>query len=219
MTKFTSDAEKAAYLSAFIDGEGHIGTSLTKNGHVHRRVSFNNTDKELFDSVVQICRDLGLKVRTYFNESKKDEWSDQWCCHLNCGKANFELFSKLVKLQSPRKTLALENIISSYIPKEATRDKKRNGNYVKCKTCGKEFYASQAFINRGNEFCSIECRGISQRTRFTKCCETCGKEFTTIPSQNSRFCSRECIKQSPEDLRRLRAQSKAAAEKRWGRGG
>ena len=56
------------YLAAFIDGEGHINYSLTRRGRPTKAIAFTNTDKQLFDRVVNIAADLGLPFRTYFRK-------------------------------------------------------------------------------------------------------------------------------------------------------
>ena len=63
-----------------------------------------------------------------------------------------------------------------------------------CLICWKEFptFPSTIKIGKG-KYCSLFCRGISQRTFLMKKCLACGKEFKIIPSKNKRrYCSLKC---------------------------
>jgi endogenous inhibitor of DNA gyrase (YacG/DUF329 family) len=70
---------------------------------------------------------------------------------------------------------------------------------VKCKICGKHFFAKQWHIDRGwARFCSISCKNEGQKTgRFIKCA-ICGKKAWKIPRafQHSKsgkfFCGKTC---------------------------
>lgn len=66
-----------------------------------------------------------------------------------------------------------------------------------CQQCGKEFKISPHKINKGyGKFCSIKCRGQSQKKREKRICQQCGKEFREIPSVirngGGKFCSKKC---------------------------
>ena len=61
---------------------------------------------------------------------------------------------------------------------------------LNCATCGKEFLLWPAEIKRGRTRCSMACF----RTRITKRCENCGKDFTVSAhyAPKRRLCSRAC---------------------------
>lgn len=223
MIKTLTYEQKAAYLAAFIDGEGHIGCRkrVSNDRFFYRTICFVNTDKELFDNVVQICIDLGFTVRTYFDKSENEKWSDKWICYIRSNRKNFELFNRIIPLLAPRKKEAALLLLSSYVSPEESAQKRRTGKVAKCETCGKEFYVCKANGNRGyGKFCSIECRGLSQRKRVSKICQTCGNSYDVIEvnAPKSKFCSKKCIVKSPEEIERLRSQASKAAKARWKRG-
>lgn len=65
---------------------------------------------------------------------------------------------------------------------------------IVCKNCGKEFEVKPSEFKRGKKYCSLECRSeyINKNQRITKICKICNKEFKTVVSRPSRFCSQEC---------------------------
>ena len=211
--------QKIAYLAAFIDGEGHVGLHPTKQGHWTRHISFCNTDIQLFEFVVSICRELGFKVS--IQEDKKLQENPKRArrkiCYIARSRDSIELFAKLIPIQAERKKQALAKILQSWATEEDFK-KRRNGKETKCEVCEKPVYASKSFRNRGGgRFCSVACRGIYQRKRVIKKCETCSVEYEVIAAnaQNSRFCSLRCYGLSNAD--RMRAMAKSAAEARWGK--
>lgn len=71
--------------------------------------------------------------------------------------------------------------------------------YVKCKICSNLFYARPAHLkNNWGIFCSIECKGISQKTGKCVKCFTCGRNIYRTPKNLSSskstkyFCSKSC---------------------------
>lgn len=73
-----------------------------------------------------------------------------------------------------------------------------------CSTCGKELTS----VHRKAQFCSRTCSNVRYRTpRETRTCPTCGTTFTvseTAP-EKKKFCSRTCVRRSPEDIARRTA--------------
>ena len=57
----------------------------------------------------------------------------------------------------------------------------------KCAYCEKLFEK-----DRVQKYCSYGCNGKASRTRITKPCEYCGKDFVSEPHKNRRFCSHTC---------------------------
>jgi hypothetical protein len=208
----------AAYLAAFIDGEGHIGLHLQKTtGFYTREIQFCNTDKALFDAVCQICRDLGFPIATYF-VSRKPPWHDVWKARISGSKAVYERFLKMIPLQSPRKVQRLKELIASYQDRAALDEALRKGERVTCANCHAVFYAAPSFHAI---FCSRECHNAHRQRRVTKICETCGISFAVIKSQSRRrFCSLECAGRAQSDRlaelgRRTIVKARAARLKRF----
>ena len=79
---------------------------------------------------------------------------------------------------------------------------------VKCKNCGGDFMGAVSSIKNGRSvFCSLKCLGAwnsKYRTgenaaywkggRRKVICEICDNTFYLYPSQNGRFCSKECAR-------------------------
>jgi very-short-patch-repair endonuclease len=63
---------------------------------------------------------------------------------------------------------------------------------TKCATCGKE--------HNNKMFCSRKCAGKSYERQVEKPCKICGKIFTSAPSQERIYCSRECWAQSRQGV-------------------
>lgn len=190
MNKEMTFEMKAAYLAAFIDGEEHVGLSrVKKTGYYTREISFNNTDKALFDAVVKICQDLGFPVSVYFYPRQLPD-HDQWKARLSGTKVMFERFEQMIPLQAPRKRIRLRDIIESYADRDALTTRLRLGEDIICAQCGKRFYAPPSQRAR---FCSKECNNLGQMKRVTKICETCGTSFTVIKARSqAKFCSLTC---------------------------
>lgn len=62
----------------------------------------------------------------------------------------------------------------------------------KCQQCGAAIVRKWNHHDRPKKFCSVACRGLSQRTVHMKACERCGKEFKNIPSNPHKYCSNAC---------------------------
>lgn len=217
MLTLKTDAEKAAYLAAFMDGEGHVGLHRTRVGQWTRHISFCNTDKQLFDTVVGYCRDLGFEPAIAFSRRHKQEWADRWVAYIARDREAFALFARLIPLQAARKRLALKQILESYANPAETQQKKRNGTTRKCESCGSAVYSCRAIQRRGGgRFCSVTCRGVAQRRREVCVCERCNSPFEVPFARRSaaRFCSLSCAGKA--NVPRLASQARDAAKARWG---
>jgi hypothetical protein len=68
---------------------------------------------------------------------------------------------------------------------------------VVCQVCETKFRVSPSRIKDGAKYCSKECRDNSLKKRVNKICQTCGKEFETIPyhikNGNGKYCSQKCF--------------------------
>ena len=210
-----STAEKAAYLAAFVDGEGHIGCHRNKRGTA-RVISVCNTDPDLIAAVVQICKDLGFDPTTQFREPEKPGWLPKTTILIATNRTAYQQFSDLIPIASGRKQAALADILASYLTKEEIAEHKRNGFSTPCETCGKPVYGTPAVRNRGGaRFCGRTCFGLTTRNRTECQCEHCGKIFTIIKAREgrARFCSRSC--QGKAQGARLATQAKMASNSRW----
>lgn len=69
----------------------------------------------------------------------------------------------------------------------------RNGKYIKCKICKKQFYIPRNRFGTA-KYCSSLCRGNSARKRFYGICEVCGDSFDYIACREgkAKYCSRRC---------------------------
>ena len=208
------------YLAAFIDGEGHINYSLTSRGRPTKAIAFTNTDKQLFDRVVNIAADLGLPFRTYFRKRQKPHWSDTWVAYLAGGREQIERFREIIPLQCERKLATLDEMINSYRgPEELEKiyAARRTSVTVQCLYCGKAMSAFPADVKRGHaRYCSHKCWSNARIKRIAKVCETCKETYFVVPSRDkrTRFCSSRCFGLSQAE--RVRLQASYAARKRWG---
>jgi len=211
--------QKAAYVAAFLDGEGHVGCHRTAKGFWTRSVSFSNTDVGLIAKMTGFLSDLGIPSRVHFREQSKvnPKWADCQVIYIAATRENFERFLRLIPIQCDRKRDMLDFIVNhSYASPEAKRDLRRNGAEVPCAGCGKAVYRSQAFLRRSAEtFCSNVCKAQARVSRVMKSCETCEAPFQANAArrESARFCSLRCFGLSKAD--RLRAMSSMAAKARW----
>jgi len=68
----------------------------------------------------------------------------------------------------------------------------KNGKYIQCKKCGKNFYVKLSKIGK-TKFCSMKCFV----SKITKKCEICNKKFLVNHyRRNARFCSLKCFGES-----------------------
>lgn len=164
-----------------------------KTGFYTREITFNNTDQSLFDAMVGFCRDLGFPVGTYFTK-RSLPCRDIWNARVSANRSVYERFQQLIPLQSSRKRQALQEIIDSYVDRDALTAKRRKGEETTCHTCDKQFYAPPS---QRTKFCSMDCAAIGRITRRTKICEVCSKQFEVIKARSlSRFCSIPCFAQA-----------------------
>lgn len=185
-----TDGEKAAYLAAFIDGEGHIGLSvIKKTGCFTREITCNNTDKALIDAVAQMFRDLNFSIAMY-HMNRNFPNQPQWKIRLGANKATFERFLRIIPLQCPRKVTVLKQLIDSYRNPAAVRDQRRNGVEKACAQCGELYYRPPSV--RG-QFCSKACSEKASVRRISKVCQVCGKHYEVIQAKKlSKYCSLVC---------------------------
>ena len=185
-----TDGEKAAWIAAFVDGEGCIALSrVKKTGYYIREIVVVNTDKFLIDAYVRMCTDLGFPTCMYFKTRAPPE-KDVWTVRLSASKQVFEKFYQLIPLQTPRKKARIRDLIDSYADPDALTSKRRKGEEIKCAQCGAMFYESPSLKAR---FCSKSCAQMAGRRRVTKICEICQTPFEVIRARaKSRFCSLSC---------------------------
>lgn len=208
--------QAAAYLAAFIDGEGHISCTNTKRGRFTKQIAFSNTDKQLFDRVINIASILKLQFRVYHYAPQRKEWSPKWVAYLKGGQSSFEQFSKIVPLQCEKKKQTLADLLASYIDPETIYAKRRTSIRQQCPICTKEFFAFPADLKRGHgKYCSPKCGYAARRKQQERACVQCGSMYYVSYSRQkiSRFCSQRCVGLSQAE--RLRPMAKKAAEARW----
>lgn len=104
------------YLSAFLDGEGHVSlsrnTSYPNPFGVSRRVAFTNTDRSLIDFVASCLEELGIP----FNISRGRARNGRkmiWDVAVT-SKEGFEKLDALLKPQCLSKASKLKEVLRSY---------------------------------------------------------------------------------------------------------
>lgn len=215
-----TQGEKAAYLAAFVDGEGHIGlhTAHGRGGkYQSREICVTNTDKSLVDFVAQISRDLGFAPTTQFfaAPANKSHWAGKWVVRIATSKKYFELFAAIIPLQSLRKIEILRKILKSYFP---STSKKVN---MICHQCGKSFRRSPSMAKRPVEkrFCSAACKDKGAEKIITMDCLQCGKPFSGhgVHMRARKYCSKPCayIAMAPQKAAHIATLAKIASEARW----
>lgn len=195
--------QKAAYIAAFIDGEGTVSLRKRKGKnreeHWFRAISFVNTEKKLFDTVVGFCNDLGFEISIYFRDHENPKYLRTYVGHILGGKKAFEIFNRIIPLQHPRKKQDAKGITQSYFTKEEKAQRKHaiHGFESPCNNCGKMFY--KTFGQRkqgGGKNCSKKCFTNQQKIKgnATKKCLQCGNSFSRKKSTigQYKFCSRKC---------------------------
>lgn len=213
--------EACAYIAAFIDGEGHIGCHMTSRNRSTKTIEFCNTDRQLFDRVVELGLSVGLHFRVYHTKSKREKWSDKSIAYLAGGRAAFSKFAQLIPLQCQRKVMALDELIHSYVDDdqlEAIYASRRTSIKCQCKTCKRDFFVFPADIKRGNGvYCNRECAAIGRSTKQKIMCKTCGLPFMVMRCRANKaiYCSQRCGGLARSD--RMRSQSSMAARARWGK--
>lgn len=208
--------QAAAYLAAFIDGEGHVSCNMTSRGRTNKQVAFSNTDKQLFDAVIDIAKSINIEFRVYFIKSAKPEWSDKWIGYLKGGKPAFEQFRATVPIQCAAKRGRLDDIINSYLDPEAIYAKQRTAIKVQCQTCGTPFHAFPSDLARGQgKYCSHKCGCIGRTRKIERVCASCGNTYFVNPARTNttRYCSHACVGSAQAD--RLRGLAQKAANTRW----
>jgi hypothetical protein len=187
--------EAAAYLAAFIDGEGHISCTATARGHFTKNIAFCNTDKQLFDRVIELAAMLGLEFRTYHRVSPRKGWSPCWLAYIKGGRPSFERFAALVPLQCEKKKQKLADLVASYVDMEIIYAKQRTRIRRKCLICDKEFFTLPSKIKRNRgKYCSRRCVDKGRRQQKARKCTQCGCLYYIKPSRarKTRFCSHTC---------------------------
>lgn len=211
-----TEQEKAAYVAAFMDGEGHIGHKRTSAGFWQSQISFCNTDRALVDVMVRLLGDLGLPTRESFQESKREGWASRWTVYLAGGWPTFQRFFEIVPIQSPRKREILAQIVAHRADVASARLTDRISASTPCESCGAAVYVSPAFRRRGGgRFCSVECRGAASRKRISVACSGCGDEFLCRPThaKTRRYCGNQCFQRVNSAV--LAGRAASAANARW----
>lgn len=214
-----NDAEAAAYLAAFIDGEGHINFCMTSRNRSTKAIAFTNTNKQLFDRVVALATQLNLHFRVYHRGRQRPHWSDTWVAYLRGGRQAFDRFHQIIPLQCAKKKQTLRDMVNSYCSQKQLDEiisRRRTSVLCKCKVCNKEFHAFPADLKRNHgKYCSRECGYKGRAKRIEKVCQTCGSNYLVNPAREaSRFCSQRCQGLSRAD--KMRSMAKMAADVRWG---
>lgn len=108
--------QKAAYLAAFIDGEGWVrfGRDVCRGTHLARQIGFTNTDRALFEFVVEIAADLGLVFATKTIVPHNLKHSTRHNAVLIGGEKAFRKFSDIVPLRHGGKRGRLASMLASY---------------------------------------------------------------------------------------------------------
>lgn len=107
-----------------------------------------------------------------------------------CGK-------KIVRAQWENKGKTFCSLKCAYGNRKIVDDKK--GKYFTCINCGKLFYLELRHckkVNNAPKYCSVDCRRKYEwlPKRTTKKCLCCDKEFISLKTQNTRFCSFGCYR-------------------------
>lgn len=129
--------------------------------------------------------------------------------HYNCGKTT--IIRHLKKHGIVKNKTAIENSRLRNLKKK--RKSQRNGQYLTCPICEKEFYLRKALINKAETHCcSTKCNRRYQlkkkppqkRGKYVKC-ETCGKIIYRQPEtlkQKHYFCSLKCFRKSDSSYKK-----------------
>lgn len=218
-TRMTPE-QKAAYVAAFIDGEGHIGLHRNARGFRLRSIQFVNTDRSLIDVMVQFLADLGFRTAETFQKITKPNHNDRWIVSILGGRQMFARFAEIIPIQSEKKRAVLREMIESY--NEAITNRAARSTLVTrvCANCSKEFRVWPSIIMRGQGLCcSGKCSGLTRRKRVTNTCITCGNPFQVLACKASvrLYCSNACHGENPKVITRLKQQSRLAAKTRWTR--
>lgn len=117
--------EAAYYLSAMIDGEGHIGLTRgmrkcnyrykKETPYVSRQVVIYNCDEDLIDACIDCLYILGVEFKYYSYERNQDGWSMAHELRIT-NRAGFERLAEVLHLKSKKKRKALRDIVGSYEP-------------------------------------------------------------------------------------------------------
>jgi LAGLIDADG DNA endonuclease family protein len=111
--------QKAAYVAAFIDGEGWVRFGHDAGGPLvptrfARQIGFTNTDRALFEMVLKFAADLGLKFSDSTIISANPKHSTRYNAILIGGAAAFRRFAKVIPLLHGPKRARLAQILASY---------------------------------------------------------------------------------------------------------
>ena len=206
-----NDKEKAAYVAAFIDGEGHVGLHLMKSQqgkrYFNRVISFSNTDKSLIDFMTTICIDLGFNPVVRFKAQVKAHHQPAWEVTL-CGKREeFERFQQLIQLHSTRKQEKLQQIVDSYLPSISRMT-------FSCDVCAKTVARKPSQVGT-KRYCSVTCKNEGAKIHISKICPVCEQTFTGASSRikDQKYCSPSC--RSKTFSARIAKLAKAGSDARW----
>jgi hypothetical protein len=119
--------QKQSYFAAFVDSEGWVTfRRLTgrRENHLQRQIGFTNTNKPLFDRLMEMAKDLGLDFAVDVPRMKNVRHSQRYNARLLGGRAAYEKFHALVPLQHPEKVERLEGILASYLSNDMVKRKR-----------------------------------------------------------------------------------------------
>lgn len=111
------------YLSAMIDGEGHVGcttgmrkSSATNSGltpYKNRQVVIYSCDIDLMWACMECCEILEIPYKYYMTERKEANWNNQHELRVT-HRTGFNRLYEVLDLKSLKKKKALEEIVNSY---------------------------------------------------------------------------------------------------------
>jgi endogenous inhibitor of DNA gyrase (YacG/DUF329 family) len=106
---------------------------------------------------------------------------------VNCGKEYQRKYGEGIKKWKKRRFCSHQCYRKNL---EGKISKKRNGEFVKCLICKKEFYRK----NKGGKkkFCSMKCYQKYHRNRKDVKCIICGKIFNVNGASRAKYCSKKC---------------------------
>jgi hypothetical protein len=119
MTKASdfSKEQAAAYVAAFVDGEGcvYFIKKILSNGHHHqaRVITITNTDPSLIEAVKACFDILGIEYSTSDRPGQTENRKHRYVIDIRKGPAMWR-FRALIPLQSPAKRASLDRALASY---------------------------------------------------------------------------------------------------------
>lgn len=118
-------AEACAYAAAIVDAEGYV-TCLIRHGEkLERRLGFRTTNKRLFDFVLTIFSEMGIKFGVYQKPRAHENHAEYWIAYMVGGEEAYRRFQQEIVLRDQEKADALRQIIDDYDTTKAAGRKRR----------------------------------------------------------------------------------------------